>query len=264
MPDLDLSTKIIWLTDLHFGGDPDYFRCDPVARLEAAIAMIQAEHTDAVACVISGDLTNDGDPQVFSSLAGQLSALPMPLLPIPGNHDNRDWLRAALPLPDGAMEGFVQYRVPCGDVDVICLDTLIPGESGGELCPQRMAWLEKALAQDPDRPALVFMHHPPFSLGIGVMDQIRCANGDALLDLLAGSSKVLHLCCGHVHRPTSGTARSVPFTTLRAVSFQAPPPWPTWGWDSFAPPDETPQIGVVLTDGRDVVIHALDLAGTSP
>lgn len=259
MNDPQTATKIVWLTDLHYGGDPEYFRCDPAVRLEAALETILRDHRDAAACVISGDVTNDGGIEVYRALAGRLSVLQMPILPIPGNHDNRGWLRSAIPLPEGAMQDFVQYRARCGEVDVICLDTLVPGEHGGALCTRRMAWLKQALAEDADRHVLVFMHHPPFALGIPMMDQIRCADGDAILDLLADAGTVRHLCCGHVHRPTSGAIRGVPFSTLRAVSFQAPPPWPAWGWDSFVPAAETPQIGVILTNGRDVVIHALDL-----
>ena len=46
------------------------------------------------------------------------------------------------------------------------------GESGGLLCGDRLAWLEQQLAAAPATPTLVAMHHPPFTTGIGHMDDI--------------------------------------------------------------------------------------------
>ena len=45
---------------------------------------------------------------------------------------------------------------------LIDLDTLLPWDSGARLGPDRLAWLDARLTEAPQRPTLVFMHHPPY------------------------------------------------------------------------------------------------------
>ncbi|MGI9369059.1 MAG: phosphodiesterase, partial [Ruegeria sp.] len=47
------------------------------------------------------------------------------------------------------------------------------------------------------------------------------------------------------HRPISGTVTGIPFSTMRSVLYQAPPPRPEWNWDTFRPSQEAPNLGVV-------------------
>ena len=63
----------------------------------------------------------------------------MPVFVIPGNHDARDPLRAAFG-GDGYLpaDGFLQYAVEDYPLRLVALDTLIPGEGGGELCDDRL------------------------------------------------------------------------------------------------------------------------------
>jgi len=52
--------KLVWLTDLHFDTAPAW-GVDLDARLNAAIDHIIAHQSDAAYCMVTGDLTNDGD-----------------------------------------------------------------------------------------------------------------------------------------------------------------------------------------------------------
>ena len=67
----------------------------------------------------------------------------MPVFVIPGNHDAREPLRAAFG-GDGYLprDGFLQYAVEDYPLRLVALDTLVPGEGGGELCAERLAWLD--------------------------------------------------------------------------------------------------------------------------
>ena len=75
----------------------------------------------------------------------------MPVFVIPGNHDSRDLLRAAFGA-DGYLpkDGFLQYAIEDYPVRLVALDTHIPGEGGGELCDERLAWLDRTLAASPE------------------------------------------------------------------------------------------------------------------
>jgi 3',5'-cyclic AMP phosphodiesterase CpdA len=126
----------------------------------------------------------------------------MPVFVIPGNHDDRERLRRAFAdqqyLPrDGT---FLHYTVEDRPLRLIGLDTVIPGEISGGMCPTRLAWLADRLAEQRERPTLIFMHHPPFPTGIRFMDTPPFAGADELKALIADHPQVRLVVCGHIHR----------------------------------------------------------------
>ncbi len=132
---------------------------------------------------------------------------------IPGNHDNRINLREVVGDQGTAMlPGFVQYVVDAGPVRLIAHDTNVPGQGGGELCAERLDWLDQRLAEEPMRPTLIAMHHPPFLTGLAALDQIGLANADAFAAVIARHPQVERIVAGHVHsmmlRRFHGTWRS--------------------------------------------------------
>ncbi len=247
--------KLIWMSDPHFVTEGLVQGHDPRIRLSRAVDYINTHHADAAFCVVSGDLVDHGTAADYAAVAAYLGRLTMPCLPMVGNHDTRDLLVRALPLPKGAMAGFVQYAVQTEAARLICLDTLTPGSDGGSFSGARMDWLAAELSAHPQTPVLLFMHHPPMDLGLPMQDPDRLQDGEALLDLLVRHANVRHLCIGHVHRPITGTVRGIPFATMRSVLYQAPPPVPAWDWNSFVPAQEAPALGVMTVRGGDVQIH---------
>lgn len=252
-----MVVKLVWLTDLHFVADGDVLGHDPRVRLTAAVEFIRAHLPDAEACVITGDLVDLASEGAYAALAELLDRLPMPVLPLVGNHDDRTLLRQALPLPESVMGAFVQYAVDLPGAALLCLDTLIPGQDAGELCDDRLRWIEAELARAGDRPVILAMHHPPLKLGLPMLDPDNLQNGTQLLDLLSRYPNVAMILAGHVHRPIAGVAQGLPFHTQRAVLYQAPAPVPAWDWDSFAPPREAPGLGVVSLKNGQVTVQDL-------
>jgi 3',5'-cyclic AMP phosphodiesterase CpdA len=96
----------------------------------------------------------------------------------------------------------VQYAVDLGPLRLVVLDTTIPGEDGGELDHERLAWLAGALEDRPEVPTVVAMHHPPFAMGIQPWDEIalRPADRERLGEVLARYAQVERVVAGHVHR----------------------------------------------------------------
>ncbi|WP_110651310.1 phosphodiesterase [Salinicola peritrichatus] len=151
--------------------------------------------------LISGDATDKGTPSEYAALAALLEPLEPPWFLIPGNHDDRRAMYEAFPdrAPLNA-DGFIQYVIEDFPVRLIGLDTLIPGESRGELCEERLAWLDSRLDERPGRPTLIFMHHPPFATGIAHMDAIGLTSAAALEAIIRDHPNVERIICGHVHR----------------------------------------------------------------
>lgn len=248
-------TKVLWLSDFHFTARGLVQNHNPRERLARAIGFINAHHRDAACCVISGDLVDHGTADDYAALSDALSELSVPVHPMVGNHDNRALVRKHFALPGDAMDGFLQYAVETEAARLLCLDTLNPGSADGAFCAARFAWLSDQLDRFEDRPTLLFMHHPPCPLGLPMQDQDRLHDAGPFLDLISCRNTVRYLCIGHVHRPISGSVRGVPFSTMRSVLYQAPPPEPAWDWSTFEPAVEAPQLGVLFVRDGDVTLH---------
>src|SRR5207247_5299682 len=192
-------------------GELLYGRVDTADFLARSVAEINRLDPLPDVAVITGDLVDHGEPAEYEQLRTLLAPLAMPVFVIPGNHDAREPLRAAF-AGDGYLpaDGFLQYAIEDYPVRLVALDTLVPGEAGGLLCSERLAWLEHTLALAPARPVLLMMHHPPFLTGIQRVDRDRLQNREALAAVVARYPQVEPLLCGHPHRaiarPLAGTA----------------------------------------------------------
>lgn len=194
---------IAQLTDTHIktAGRQAYGRVDTSAMLADAVEALRRLDPQPDLLVITGDLVDLGSAEEYACLRAILAPLSQPLLVVPGNHDEREALRNAF--ADGGYlpaSGFLHYAVDDYPLRIVGLDTLIPGQGGGELCAERLDWLARTLAERPAAPTLILMHHPPFVTGIGHMDRIGLQGRQAFAALLARHPQVQRVLCGHLHR----------------------------------------------------------------
>ncbi len=202
--------KLIQVSDLHFvPPGTRLFGIDPRERLAAAIQDINAKHTDAELCLFTGDLCDHGAPEAYRALREVLSELRLPYRLLIGNHDDRDNFVRAFPAAPRDQDGFVQSLVQTPAGDLILLDTHEPGSAAGSYCAARQAWLRKRMSESPGRPVYLFMHHPPFDIGIPSLDRIRLLEPEGFAAAMDGAD-VRHIFFGHVHRPVSGSWRGIP------------------------------------------------------
>jgi 3',5'-cyclic-AMP phosphodiesterase len=197
---------IAQLTDLHVRpvGEPANRVVETNAFTERALRSVASLRPRPDVVVITGDLTDCGLDAEYANLAGMLRHhLPMPVFVIPGNHDRREGLRRGLAHLPGvtADPRFVQYAAEGHAVRLVMLDTLVPGAGHGELCAERLGFLDQTLAAAPDRPTIIAMHHPPFACGIGHMDRINLRDAEVFAGVIARHRQVERIICGHVHRP---------------------------------------------------------------
>jgi 3',5'-cyclic AMP phosphodiesterase CpdA len=216
--------KFIILTDPHFVPPGErLFGLDPQAHLAAAVETVNRDHGDVDFVALLGDLTQRGEPEAYASIADTLAPLKAPLIVLTGNHDSRARLCAALPGTDRDESGFVQALRVFPDASILTLDTLDEGggTSAGLLCAERLAFLERSLAEAPaDRPLLLFQHHPPFDTGLKAMDRIKLKNPEEEWAVIERVRRPDYLFMGHVHRPITGTWRGIPFHIQRGLSHQ--------------------------------------------
>lgn len=208
---------IAQISDTHIVAPGKLFRCpvqgtspnaerlsqefDTAAYLRRAVAALNTLVPRPDIAVVTGDLVDHGELYEYEHLRQLLAPLAMPFFVIPGNHDSRDPLRAAF-RSDGYLpaDGFLQYAVEDYPLRLVALDTLIPGQHSGTLCAERLGWLDRTLAAQPDRPTVVLMHHPPFATGITYMDNYGLDSTAALAGIVARHSQIERILCGHLHR----------------------------------------------------------------
>jgi 3',5'-cyclic-AMP phosphodiesterase len=193
------------ISDLHIRlpGLLSYRRVDCAAMLARGVQEILRLPQRPDVVLATGDLVDFGLPEEYAHLRRLLAPLPMPCYLIPGNHDERGALRAAF--PEHAYlrqwQPFVQYAIEEWPLRIVALDTVIPGEGGGRLDRERLAWLDSTLSREKRKPTLVIMHHPPFPTLIGHMDKLGLQGGEALAEVIARHPQVERVLCGHLHRP---------------------------------------------------------------
>ncbi|GLZ12295.1 3',5'-cyclic adenosine monophosphate phosphodiesterase CpdA [Actinomadura sp. NBRC 104425] len=213
---------IAQLSDIHLAAGRDGAVDDasgPVRALRAAVASLLALPARPDAVVLTGDLADGGRPAEYERLHALLSPLPMAVYPLPGNHDDRDALRAAfsdhpaVAATGGEPQAPVQYAVDVAGTRLVCCDTSVPGKSHGSMDDGRLEWLDRTLAKQPDTPTIVATHHPPYPIGIRFIDDMRFAETAEFAEIIARHPQVVRVISGHVHRGTVGSLAGTVGTT---------------------------------------------------
>jgi 3',5'-cyclic AMP phosphodiesterase CpdA len=186
------------VSDFHIdGGDAR------AARAERVMGYLAGLPRPVDAVLVTGDVADHGAVAEYEAARRLLSA-PAPVLVCPGNHDRRaNFRRVLLGDPGGDGDRPVNQVHQLDGLTVLLCDSTVPGQGGGYLADETIAWLDAALAAAPDQPAVVAMHHPPVALGIPFIDTIRQEGGHRLQDVLRRHRQVVAVLCGHAHTAAS-------------------------------------------------------------
>src|SRR5579871_899627 len=175
--------RIAQISDLHIKppGTLAYGRVDTAKALDRCVAALNAFEPQPDFVVISGDLADTPKAEEYDYLKRLLGPLKWPYAGIPGNHDSRELMRAAFPdAPYAFAAGALNQKIELGSLDLLLLDSSMPGKPHGLLEDSTLRWLDAELAASDDRPALLFLHHPPFIAGTWHMDRQNLRNADDL------------------------------------------------------------------------------------
>ncbi len=250
------ETRFIHLTDTHLvAGDGLLYGLDPADRLRAAVDAINEHHAgQAQFVVVTGDLTHWGEPEAYRTLANAFARLPIPVDLLIGNHDDRRVFQTEIPDAMRDPDGFVQGWRDTPAARLVYLDTVLPGTHAGAYCEARRRWLSDTLEAAPG-PVMLFMHHPPFEIGIAPMDTICLSDRGPFADVvMPHRDRIRHLFFGHVHRPISGSWRGIPFSTIHGTNHQVALNLDA-GVTAIPGSHEPPSYSVVLASRHDVIVH---------
>lgn len=215
--------KFIHISDLHLTAPGTIlWGLDTCARAGQCLDDIARWHGDADFCVISGDLTQDGEAKAYAWLADRLADFPLKTIIMTGNHDDRETLCATFPDAPRDGHGFLQQSLETEAGAFLFLDTKrdAPG-SAGAYCERRREWLSARLAEA-QGPVWIVMHHPPFDVALPYMDRIKLTEPEAFEQIVAGHGGIRHIFFGHVHRALYTSWNGIACTALPGTSHQVP------------------------------------------
>ncbi|WP_067703813.1 metallophosphoesterase [Nocardia jejuensis] len=232
------------LSDTHF--DMGARNNERAERVMAFLAELP-QRPDVI--VVTGDIADEGEIEEYQQARAALVA-DVPVLILPGNHDDRGNMRTVLFEEASSYEPINQvFRAD--EVTLVLLDSSIPGKAEGLLAEETFEFLTTALAETAeDESVLVAMHHPPIPVQSTVTDPIRLTNPERLAEIVAGDDRILAVLTGHVHAGLMAQFAGKPLIVAPSVSSTIGCEWET-ARPGHVPIDFAPDPSLVFHSIKD-------------
>jgi 3',5'-cyclic AMP phosphodiesterase CpdA len=216
------SKVIIQLSDLHIVAEGSlHGKVDSFAILNEILATLEESgRFDAV--LLTGDLADQGEPEAYRRLRSLVDAFSertgVPVMYLPGNHDERGAFRAELFDDDDAERKSDQVLWIDG-LRIIGLDSTATDGHHGEFDDEQLLWLDEQLAVPAPLGTIVAFHHPPIPGPIDVINLITLREPERLAAVVEGRDVVMIL-AGHTHHVSGGALGGVPVWVATATAYQ--------------------------------------------
>lgn len=238
---------IAHISDPHFGGSER-----ALARSRQTMAYLRGCDVDVI--LVTGDLADHGLVEEYEQAKAELVA-DVPVLLLPGNHDDRAAYRKVLLGEDGTTP-INQVRRAGGVLFALC-DSTIPGEAEGLLAPGTLDWLRGVLA-DAEEPVFIGLHHHPIRLNNPLLDSIRLRNPDELAAVVRGSSTAAAVLCGHAHAAAAGAFAGRPLVAAPGIFSTTRLPWTMTEeltWSNTSDRDDVPGVVFHVVEEGQLTSH---------
>ena len=190
------ATLIVQITDCHLPADQQqaYRGINPHENLKTLLKKIKVLKPDLL--LATGDLSEDGSRISYKALRGYFDPLGIPVLALPGNHDDASLLAETFP---GSPVNTIKTSEH-GPWRIIRLNSCLPGKPEGRLSTQALAELERFISNHDQYPLLICLHHQPVTIGSPWIDRYRLLDSEALLQLIDQYPNVKGVIWGHIHQ----------------------------------------------------------------
>lgn len=240
--------RLTHLTDPHlYGNGSEALRgIATLPSLEATLANARQHDWPPDALLITGDLVQD-DPAGYVHFRRLFGGLGLPVLCLPGNHDEPEAMRREL---DGA-PFVIGGTVDLGVWRIVLLDSTIAGSASGRLSADSLATLESALAAAAPRHALVCLHHHPVPMDSRWLDRVGLQNAAEFFDVIDRHPNVRGIVWGHVHQSYDALRKGVRLLATPSTCAQFLPHSEQFAVDRRPPGYRTLELkadGSILTD----------------
>jgi 3',5'-cyclic-AMP phosphodiesterase len=198
--------RLIQFTDPHlYGSENESLRGVPtLPALRAALAHARARDWPPDALLVTGDIVQD-DPGGYVHFREILGSLGLPVLCLPGNHDEPAAMRRELARAPFVLDDYVDF----GRWRIVLLDSCIPGAASGAVSAAGLAALERALAGAGTRHCMVCLHHHPVPMASRWLDRVGLTNGSEFMHAIDAHRNVRAIVWGHVHQSYDALRKGV-------------------------------------------------------
>ena len=169
-----MAARVVQITDLHLIADPrgELKGVCTRASLLTVLDVLRRNFASAERLIVTGDLAHDELRETYEALRELLADWWPKLRLIPGNHDNRGFMRQVFGDRVTVVDDRNVFTDSIGGWRLIGLDSQLTGEVRGQLGPKQLEWLAHELAAEPRQSTAIFLHHPPLAVGTGWLDGI--------------------------------------------------------------------------------------------
>lgn len=192
--------SILQLSDLHVLPTPEdrllgiatehYFQ----ACLEQAVRLRLGQTFDLI--LLTGDLAQDPCLASYQRILSALEAYKIPCICLPGNHDDYELMQQV----------FNSDNINCrkqlllANWQLISLNSQILGKPDGHLSKKELVFLEQCLSENPNRPALIALHHHCLATQSRWMDTMILDNSQEFLAIIDKYPQAKVIINGHIHQ----------------------------------------------------------------
>lgn len=190
--------RVLHLTDPHLFADRHGSLRGAVTydTLQSVLAHYRDNRFEADFVALTGDIVQDDSAEAYAHCRDLVSALGLPVLCVPGNHDVPQLMRNALPDPPFSDCGSLEF----GNWLVVGIDSCVEGRAGGRIAESELRRMEETIASSQAEHVMICLHHPPVPMRSKWLDSVGLDNGDEFLARAAALSRVRVAICGHVHQ----------------------------------------------------------------
>ncbi len=239
---------IVQITDLHVHQDAAGTLLDVPTwnTLDEALRILEQQVPGWDWLVLTGDLAQDEALGTYEALAARLGDRLERTLMIPGNHDDPALMQQVF---NGAFdEGGAHFAQVVDGWLLIGLDSHVDGKVSGHVGEDQCAWAQQQLDAQPDLPVVLFVHHPPVSIGAAWLDAMGLEQPEPVHELVRRNAGRMHaVVCGHVHQDTRNELHGVPVFTSPSTAFQFEPGGDLPGLDLIPPGFRVLELGDELS-----------------
>jgi 3',5'-cyclic-AMP phosphodiesterase len=181
--------------------------------------------------MITGDLTQNPCEESYQRLYYYLTPLALPVICLPGNHDNIGLMQSILNSANVSCKQ--QYLFDSWQI--ICLNSQIPNNPGGRLEDCELTLLEQCLADYPNHHAMIAVHHHCTPTNSVWMDTMMITNSQKFIDLVLRYPQAKVVITGHIHQCLTAQIQNLHILGTPSTCFQFTPGSYNFSMDRTAP-----------------------------
>lgn len=196
--DRQQAIRVLQITDCHLHTDLEWKLAgiNTQVSFDSVMSLAAEQKSETDLLLLTGDLVHDASAAGYTRLRDYMQGFGVKTCCLPGNHDDPQLLTRHM--ADGLVE--VPKEIKLGNWLIIMLDSTQPDSEGGHLSEHELQILERSLGENPDRHALIALHHHPIAIKSAWMDKMALDNPAPFLSILDRYENVKGVIWGHIHQ----------------------------------------------------------------